>query len=95
MSEFDHTKIVTLGDISVTKFGFNLKLNWSKTDQNFGRGIIIPLLKASDPALCPILALSDLINILPLNVKSSIVFVGPWAGWTLTFFYYIYGEALA
>ena len=79
LSVFDHTKIVTLGDISVTKFGFNLKLNWSKTDQNFGRGIIIPLLKARDPALCPVLALSDLINILPLNVKSSI----PLFSWVL------------
>ena len=69
LSKFDHTKIVTLGDISVANYGFDLKLNWSKTDQDFGRGIVIPLLKSSDPAICPVLALSELINHLPSKFK--------------------------
>ena len=53
LSEFDHTRHTTWGDITESKGGIMLKLKWTKTRQTETEAAPIPLPALKDSELCP------------------------------------------
>ena len=60
--EFDHSRHITGGDIRPTEFGFAVYIKWAKNLQQAGKGYWIPILKNSDPLICPVTALREYIS---------------------------------
>ena len=68
----DLSRTVQISDLCAKNYGFNLIIKWTKVQQLLQDKLVIPLIKRTeDLEICPVLALSDLIGILPAGVSTS------------------------